>query len=99
MTNGIGSTEVAPTNIRLNAVQAPATTQNISWFAAPDYTARNAVVQYTTEEAYISGNYSFTTVQGTSTVRSFTDGYQASLVNSVTLTGLTPGDVLFLPRR
>ena len=90
VTNGIGSTEVAPTNIRLNAVQAPATTQNISWFAAPDYTARNAVVQYTTEEAYISGNYSFTTAQGTSTVRSFTDGYQASLVNSVTLTGLTP---------
>lgn len=41
VTNGIGSTEVAPTNIRLNAVQAPATTQNISWFAAPDYTARN----------------------------------------------------------
>ena len=38
VTNRIGSTEVAPTNIRLNAVQAPATTQNISWFAAPDST-------------------------------------------------------------
>ena len=90
-TSGIGSTEVIPTNVRLNAVKNPATTQSITWFAAPEYTKTAAVVEYVAADAYDSGEYTFTKVNGTSKAYDGFEENQATLINSATLTGLTPG--------
>lgn len=90
-TSGIGSTDVTPTNVRLNAVKTPATSQNITWFAAPEYTQKAAIVEYVTAEAYDSGEYTFSKVRGTSTAYDGFEENQATLINSVTLNGLTPG--------
>ncbi len=93
VTNGLGSDEVAPTNLRLNAVEDPTTTASISWFSAPQYTENRAVVQYVEKSLYDSGEYTFSQVAGTCATHSFTSDNQASQVNNVTLTGLTPGAV------
>ena len=84
-TTGIGSDEVAPSNIRLNAAADPATSQNITWFSAPQYTERKAVVEY-----YKTSAENSVTVTGTSTLHSFVTDNNASQVNSVTLAGLAP---------
>lgn len=93
VTNGLGSDEVAPTNLRLNAVEDPTTTASISWFSAPQYTENRAVVQYVEKRLYDSGEYTFSQVTGTCATHSFTSDNQASQVNNVTLTSLTPGTV------
>lgn len=93
VTNGLGSDEVAPTNLRLNAVEDPTTTASISWFSAPQYTENRAVVQYVEKSLYDSGEYTFSQIAGTCATHSFTSDNQASQVNNVTLTGLTPGTV------
>ena len=93
VTNGLGSDEVAPTNLRLNAVEDPTTTASISWFSAPQYTENRAVVQYVEKSLYDSGEYTFSQITGTCATHSFTSDNQASQVNNVTLTGLTPGTV------
>lgn len=94
-TYGRGNDEVTPTNIRLNAVKDPATTQSISWFSAPEYTDNEAVVQYVGKAAYESGNYTFKTATGTCKTYSFTGDNSSSQINSVTLTGLMPGTTYF----
>ncbi len=94
VTNGMGSDEIAPVNVRLNAVKDAATTQSVTWFSAPEYTAQKAVIQYTTQAAYQSGKYEFTTVNGTSKLTAFNgsgNDNNATLLNTVTLTGLQPG--------
>lgn len=93
VTTGLGSDEVAPTNLRLNAVADSATTASISWFSAPQYTEKRAVVQYVEKSLYDSGEYTFSQTTGTCATHSFTYDNQASQVNNVTLTGLTPGTV------
>lgn len=94
VTNGIGSDEVTPSNVRLNAVADPTTTQSITWFSAPEYTVKKAVVQYA-EGALIKGESAeYTTVTGTSSVYAFNGGAQdnnAALINTVLLENLQPG--------
>ena len=92
-TNGMGSSEVTPSNIRLNAVTDPTTTQSITWFSAPEYTAKNAVVQYA-EGALTKGDtVEYTTATGTSAVYAFNNGASdsnASLIHTVVLENLKP---------
>ena len=98
VTVGVGSDEVLPMNIRLNAVEDPSTTQSITWFSTPEYTAQEAVVQYVTEKEYQSGTYEFKTATGTSNLCAFNGGAgdnNASLVNVAKLTGLTPGTTYY----
>lgn len=93
-TNGIGSSEVTPSNVRLNAVVDPATTQSITWFSAPEYTVKKAVVQYQENAVAKTESAEFTTVTGTSNLYAFNNGASdsnASLVNTVVLEGLKPG--------
>ena len=93
MTNGMGSSEATPSNIRLNAVTDPTTTQSITWFSAPEYTAKNAVVQYA-EGALTKGDtVEYTTATGTSAVYAFNNGASdsnASLIHTVVLENLKP---------
>lgn len=91
VTNGIGNTDVTPTNVRLNAVTSPSTTQSVTWFAAPEYTLQKAVVEYTTASAYDSGTYTFQTAAGTSERQTFVSDKRVSLVNTATLDNLKPG--------
>lgn len=94
VTNGIGSDEVTPINVRLNAGKDATTTQSLTWFSAAEYTAQKAVVQFTTQAAYQSGTYEFTTVTGTSKLIAFNgsgDDNNATLLNTVTLSGLQAG--------
>ena len=92
-TNGMGSSEATPSNIRLNAVTDPTTTQSITWFSVPEYTAKKAVVQYA-EGALTKGDtVEYATATGTSAVYSFNNGASdsnASLVNTVVLENLKP---------
>ena len=91
ITSGIGSTEVTPTNVRLNAVKDAATTQSITWFSAPEYTQKAAVVEYVKADAYDSGEYSFARATGTSKTYDGFEENEATLINNVELTGLNPG--------
>lgn len=91
VTNGIGNTDVTPTNVRLNAVVSPSTSQSITWFAAPEYTQQKAVVEYVTAAAYDSGSYAFQTVTGTSARQTFVSDQCVSLVNTATIENLQPG--------
>lgn len=90
-TNGVGNTDVTPTNVRLNAVTDPATTQSVTWFAAPQYTQQKAVLEYVTADAYDSGKYEFRAVTGESQQYAFAADRGTSLINTVELTGLKPG--------
>ncbi len=90
-TTGMGSDEVTPTNVRLNAVKDPATSMGVSWFSAPEYTEKAAVVQYVEKSVYDSGKYNFTSVDGTCTKHSFTGDNAASQINTATMIGLKPG--------
>lgn len=85
-----GSDEVLPTNIRLNAVSEPATTANISWFSAPQYTDAKAVVQYVDKASYDTGSYTFASKTGSAATHAFTDDNVSAQICSVTLTGLQP---------
>lgn len=90
-TNGLGSDEVEPTNIRLNAVKDPATTQSITWFAAPQYTNDKPVVEYLPASEYSeTGDNAFHSAAGTSKTQAFSEN-SAILLNTVRLTGLKPG--------
>lgn len=80
---------VEPWNIRLNATSDASTTESITWFATPQYTAQNAYVDYVTAEAYDSGEYTFTTASGTSVPTSFSDR-RTVLLNSVQIEELEP---------
>ena len=91
ITTGLGSDEVTPTNVRLNAVVDSATTASVSWFSAPQYTEFKAVVQYVEKAAYDSGNYTFSTANGKVTTHAFASDNASSQVCSATITGLTPG--------
>ena len=88
-TAGLGSDEVTPTNVRLNAVVESATTASITWFSSPLYTDNAAVVKYVDQAAYDSGNYTFQTANGSINTHKFIDG--SSQVCVANLTGLTPG--------
>ena len=93
-TNGIGSSEVTPTNVRLNAVADPSTTQSITWFSAPEYTVKNAVVQYAEGALQKDTAADYITVSGTSDLYAFNNGASdnnAALVNTVVLKDLKPG--------
>ena len=90
-TSGIGSTEVTPSNVRLNAVKNPSTAQSITWFAAPEYTQKSAVVEYVTADVYDSGEYTFARATGTSKIYDGFEEKQATLINTVELTGLKAG--------
>lgn len=95
-TNAIGSDDVTPTNVRLNAVTKPATSQSISWFSAPEYTEKKAVVQYAEGALTKGGSSEYTTVIGTSELVEFNGGVgdnNVSLVNTVLLENLEPGTV------
>ena len=91
ITTGRGSDEVTPTNVRLNAVEDPATTANVTWFSAPQYTDFEAVLQYVDQAAYDTGDYTFTTVTGKVTTHAFSGDNASSQICSVTVTGLEPG--------
>ena len=93
-TNGIGSNEVTPTNVRLNAVADPSTTQSITWFSAPEYTVKKAVVQYAEGALQKNEPAEYTTVSGISNLYAFNNGTSdsnASLINTVVLEDLKPG--------
>ena len=94
VTNGLSSDDVTPTNVRLNAVAKPSTTQSITWFSTPQYTEDKAVVEFVTKDKYDSGKYEFQTATGTSKAYAFnggTDDNNASLINTVVLEGLKSG--------
>ena len=94
MTNGIGSSEVTPTNVRLNAVADPTTTQSITWFSTPEYTLKKAVVQYAEGALLKDEPADYTTVTGTSDIYAFNNGASdnnAALLNTVVLEDLKPG--------
>lgn len=90
ITTGLGSDEVAPTNVRLNAVADPTTTQSVSWFSAPQYTERKAIVEYVEKAEYESGEYEFDSAVGTCKAHSFSDDNQSTQINTVAISGLTP---------
>lgn len=94
VTNAIGSNDVTPTNVRLNAVTSPATSQSISWFSAPEYTDKKAVVQYAQGALTKGTDEEYTTVVGSSELIEFNGGagdHNVSLVNTVLLEDLEPG--------
>lgn len=94
VTNAIGSNDVTPTNVRLNAVTSPATSQSISWFSAPEYTDKKAVVQYAQGALTKGTEAEYTTVVGSSELIEFNGGagdHNVSLVNTVLLEDLEPG--------
>jgi hypothetical protein len=94
-TYGRGSDEVIPTNVRLNAVEDPATTQSISWFSSPEYTEAKAVVQYVDKATYDSGTYTFASASGDCSTYSFVDDNSSSQINSVTISGLKPATTYY----
>lgn len=94
VTNGVGSDEVTPWNVRLNAVTDPTTTQCVTWFSAPEYTLKQAVLQYEQGALEKGVDDNYTTVNGTSKVYAFNGGAgdnNAALLNTVTVEGLQPG--------
>lgn len=91
VTSGLGSDEVTPTNVRLNAVEDPTTSQSISWFSAPDYTEAKALVEYVDKDAYDSGSYVWSRAAGDCQTQAFSSDSGATQLCSATLTGLAPG--------
>lgn len=93
-TNALGNDDVVPTNVRLNAGTDSATSQSISWFSAPEYTDRKAVVQYAEGALKKTNTAEYTTVVGSSRLVEFNGGagdQSVSLINTVKLEGLKPG--------
>lgn len=94
VTNAIGSDDASPYNIRLNAGKEPGTTQSITWFSAPGYTARRAVVQLAEGAIKKSADDAYTTFTGTSVLTAFNGNAgdnNAAYLNTVLLTGLEAG--------
>lgn len=85
---------VEPWNVRLNATANASTTESITWFATPQYTAQSAYVDYVTAEAYESGDYTFTTASGFSVPTSFGDK-RTVLLNTVEIEDLEPGTTYY----
>lgn len=94
VTNAVGTEDATPTNVRLNAVKTPSTTQSISWFSAPEYAEKKAVVQYA-EGALTKGTEAeYMMASGTCELVEFNGGANdnhVAQVNTVVLTGLEPG--------
>lgn len=94
VTNAIGSDDVIPTNVRLNAVTSPAASQSITWFSAPEYTDKKAVVQYAQGGITKGADDDISVSVGTSEMIAFNGGVgdnNVSLVNTVLLENLEPG--------
>jgi exopolysaccharide biosynthesis protein len=88
--NAGGNSDGAPSEIQLNATADPTTTQNITWISNPTKAGNTATVRYAVVPE--SGEPSkWKTVTGSSILNAFNTTSHAALLNSVTLTGLTPG--------
>lgn len=95
--NAGGDTTGAPTYVKLNASENPATEQNISWMSSPITSADKAIVKYATKADYEANGEAtvFTEFEGISSVnRADSSGNVATnyavRFNTAVLTGLKP---------
>ena len=84
--NGSGATDVAPSKIQFNAVSDSTTQKNVSWLSNP-LTEGAQSIRYRVE-----GAEAWTTKEANTKLLTFTaGGNMAANINSIILTGLTPG--------
>ncbi len=83
--------EELPSMIQLNISGSDQNTQNISWIANPMKNEHTAIVEYDTQSAYTENGTLSKRAEGTSTNYPFALSGDAALINTVTVTGLTPG--------
>ena len=84
--NGSGAADVAPAKVQFNAVSDSTTQKNISWLSNP-LTEGTQSIRYRVE-----GTEAWTTKEADSELITFTaGGNTAANINSIILTGLTPG--------
>lgn len=94
--NAGGDATGIPTNVKLNASQDSATSQNISWMASPLAASDSAIVKYATKADYeANGDAAFVEFAGISNVDEINasgnvNTNYAVRFNSAVITGLTP---------
>jgi hypothetical protein len=83
---GVSSSEV-PTGIATVATDNNTTSQTITWLSSYSTSACRAMVQYSTNADMTDA----VTLEGTATAHAFETSKDSALINTVTITGLTPG--------
>ena len=88
--NAVGDESGAPFNINFNFSQSYGS-KNVTWMSNPSTSAEKAVAEISTDAELKDA----VTVNGTSTLISYSSSNQITRVNSVTLTGLTAGTTYY----
>ena len=85
------SADASPVAVTEIAAGNGSTEQLISWMSSPSATANKAVVKYSVTDDLSDA----VTVEGKSTLRAFNASSSAAFINTVKITGLTPGTTYY----